>query len=55
MSRFISVGEYKVRGLRNRYRQPGIGAPLAAEVTPAGTGLQAEAARKRIPPASKSR
>jgi hypothetical protein len=34
MTRFISVGEYRVRGLRNRYRQPGIGAPLAAEVEP---------------------
>jgi len=50
MSRFIPLIEYKVRGLRNRYRQPGIGAPLAAEVTPVGTGPEAEAARKRIPP-----
>jgi pimeloyl-ACP methyl ester carboxylesterase len=37
MTRFISVGDYKVRGLRNRYRQAGIGAPLAAEVAPDGT------------------
>ncbi|HYS15664.1 MAG TPA: alpha/beta fold hydrolase [Candidatus Binatia bacterium] len=49
MSRFVSVGDFEVRGLRNRYRQPGIGAPLAAEVTPAGTGPEAEAARKYIP------
>ena len=50
MSRFIPLIEYKVRGLRNRYRQPGVGAPLAAEVTPLGSGPEAEAARKRIPP-----
>ncbi|HSF05922.1 MAG TPA: alpha/beta fold hydrolase [Methylomirabilota bacterium] len=50
MTRFISVGEYQIRGLRNHYRQPGIGAPLAAEVTAVGTGPEAEAARKRIPP-----
>jgi pimeloyl-ACP methyl ester carboxylesterase len=50
MTRFIPLVEYKVRGLRNRYRQPGLGAPLAAEVTPVGTGPEAEAARKRIPP-----
>jgi pimeloyl-ACP methyl ester carboxylesterase len=50
MTRFISVGEYQVRGLRNRYRQPGIGAPLAAEVTAVGSGPEAEIARKRIPP-----
>ena len=50
MARFISLGEYKVRGFLNRYRQAGIGAPLAAELAPAGTGPEAEAARKRIPP-----
>jgi pimeloyl-ACP methyl ester carboxylesterase len=50
MNRFIPLIEYKVRGLRNRYRQPGLGAPLAAEVTPLGSGPEAEAARKRIPP-----
>jgi len=50
MSRFIPMIEYKVRGLRNRYRQPGVGTPLAVEVTPVGSGPEAEAARKRIPP-----
>lgn len=50
MSRFIPMIQYKVRGLRNRYRQPGVGAPLAAEVTPVGSGPEAEAARKRIVP-----
>ncbi|MFB3143433.1 MAG: esterase/lipase family protein [Candidatus Methylomirabilales bacterium] len=48
--RFIPVGEFEVRGLRNRYRQAGIGAPLAAEVEPVGSGPAAEVARKRIPP-----
>src|SRR4029453_7987692 len=49
MSDFIPVGEFKLRGLRNRYRQPGIGAPLAAGLTPVDTGPAAEAARKHIP------
>jgi pimeloyl-ACP methyl ester carboxylesterase len=49
MTRFISLGEFKVRGFLNRYRQAGIGAPLAAELTPIGTGPEAEEARKRIP------
>ena len=50
MSRFIPVAEFEVRGLANRYRQPGVGAPLAAELTATGEGPEAEAARKRIPP-----
>jgi pimeloyl-ACP methyl ester carboxylesterase len=50
MVRFISLGEFKVRGFLNRYRQAGIGAPLAAELAPAGEGPEAEEARKRIPP-----
>ena len=49
MSRFVSVGEFKVRGLRNRYRQPGVGVPLAAEVSQDGAGREAEIARKYIP------
>ena len=49
MNRFISVGEFKIRGLRNRYRQPGIGVPLAAEVSQDGTGREVEIARKYIP------
>jgi hypothetical protein len=49
MTRFVSLGEFKVRGFLNRYRQAGIGAPLAAELTPLGTGPEAEEARKRIP------
>jgi pimeloyl-ACP methyl ester carboxylesterase len=53
MTRFVSIGELKVRGVRNRYRQAGIGAPLAADIAPEGTGPAAEAARKRIPPRAK--
>jgi len=49
MTRFIPLIDYKVRGLRNRYRQPGVGMPLAAEVTPV-EGPEAEKAHKRIPP-----
>jgi len=52
-NRFIPVGDFEVRGFRNRYRQPGIGAPLAAELEPVGSGAAAEEARKRIPPSLK--
>jgi pimeloyl-ACP methyl ester carboxylesterase len=48
--RFIPVGDFLVRGFSNRYRQAGIGAPLAAELEPIGSGPAAEEARKRIPP-----
>jgi pimeloyl-ACP methyl ester carboxylesterase len=53
MARFVAVGEFQVRGFLNRYRQAGIGAPLAAELAPVGEGPEAEAARKRIPPRAK--
>jgi pimeloyl-ACP methyl ester carboxylesterase len=53
LSRFIAVADFNVRGLRNRYRQAGLGAPLAAEVTPLGTGAEAERARKYIAPRTK--
>jgi pimeloyl-ACP methyl ester carboxylesterase len=49
-TRFIPVGEFVVRGFSNRYRQAGVGAPLAAELEPVDSGPAAEAARKRIPP-----
>ena len=52
-SRFVPVGEFVVRGLGNRYRQAGIGAPLAAELEPVHSGPAAEAARKRISPRTK--
>ena len=53
MHRFIAVGDFQVRGLRNRYRQAGIGAPLAAELIPLGTGAEAERARRHIAPRTK--
>jgi pimeloyl-ACP methyl ester carboxylesterase len=31
LDHFVPVAELKVRGLRNRYRKPGVGAPLAAD------------------------
>jgi pimeloyl-ACP methyl ester carboxylesterase len=31
---FIPIADFEVRGLRNTYRQPGIGAPLAASAVP---------------------
>jgi len=52
-TRFIPVGEFEVRGLRNRYRQAGIGAPLAAELGPLGSDPAAEITRHRIPPRMK--
>jgi hypothetical protein len=52
-SRFVPVAEFKVRGLRNRYRQAGVGAPLAAELTSIEAGQDAEAARRRTPPRTK--
>jgi len=53
LTRFILLIEYEARGLRNRYRQPGIGVPLAAEVTPMRNGPLVEAASKRVPPTIK--
>jgi pimeloyl-ACP methyl ester carboxylesterase len=47
---FAPAAEYKVRGLRNRYRRPGLGAPLAAATSPLKPieGFQV-AARQRAP------
>jgi pimeloyl-ACP methyl ester carboxylesterase len=49
--RFVPVGEFELRGLLNNYRQPGIGAPLAASLTPVGN--DATPVRDRIPPTVK--
>jgi pimeloyl-ACP methyl ester carboxylesterase len=54
LDRFVPVAELEVRGLRNRYRQAGIGAPLAASVLPAredGSARDAEwiGAGTRVP------
>ncbi len=37
MDRFEPVAEFEVRGLRNRFRTPGLGAPLAASLAPSDT------------------
>jgi pimeloyl-ACP methyl ester carboxylesterase len=34
LTKFVSLSDLKVRGLRNRYRDAGIGAPLSARVEP---------------------
>ncbi|MFN8628277.1 MAG: hypothetical protein U0587_20175 [Candidatus Binatia bacterium] len=46
---FVSVADLQVRGFRNRYEKPGIGAPLSARVE----RTSADAAAKRIPAAAK--
>lgn len=48
---FVQAAELDVRGLRNRYRWPGIGAPLAAALQPV-QGRQI-AAYYKVPPAIK--
>jgi len=48
---FVPVAELKVRGLRNRYRLAGVGAPLAARATPradVGPGQSVVAPRARV-------
>jgi len=44
---FVPTANMEVRGLRNRYRQPGIGAPLAASL--AGTETASGPGANRIP------
>ena len=48
MKDFVPAADVEVRGLRNRYRTPGVGAALAASIEP----LQGEAGKQstRIPP-----
>jgi pimeloyl-ACP methyl ester carboxylesterase len=46
--RFVPAAEFQVRGLRNRYRHPGLGAPLAASIAPLAETPQ-EAGPLRIP------
>lgn len=52
--RFWSAADFRVRGLRNRYREPGVGAPLSASLTrPEGVEVPPGAAflppRLRVP------
>ena len=48
---FVPAADIEVRGLRNRYRIPGIGAPLAASLEPLGETASKE--HQRIPPGLK--
>jgi pimeloyl-ACP methyl ester carboxylesterase len=52
LERFVSTTTLEVRGLRNRYRSPGLGAPLAASLAP-GEGSAAVVGAKRISPRTK--
>jgi hypothetical protein len=45
---FVPAADIEVRGLRNRYRTPGIGAPLAASLQPLSEAASKE--QSRIPP-----
>ena len=45
---FVPAADIEVRGLRNRYRTPGIGAPLAASLQPLSEVASKE--HQRIPP-----
>jgi hypothetical protein len=49
MKDFVPAADIEVRGLRNRYRTPGIGAALAASIEP----LEASPQSMRIPPRMK--
>jgi pimeloyl-ACP methyl ester carboxylesterase len=48
MTQFFPVAELEVEGLRNRYRRPGIGAPLAAGLVTEGDG-RAPRSFRRVP------
>lgn len=50
LTRFIATSELEVRGLRNRYRRAGLGAPLAASFEAPPDQSAALADVRRIPP-----
>jgi len=47
---FLPAAYFEVRGLRNRYRYPGIGAPLVATLEQPAPGADAARRRAHIPP-----
>jgi hypothetical protein len=49
LDRFAPAADFEVRGLRNRYRDPGIGAPLAASLA-RQEGVELPPGAARIPP-----
>jgi pimeloyl-ACP methyl ester carboxylesterase len=50
LGRFLPAAYLEVRGLRNRYRQPGIGAPVVASLVAPVEGADAEGLRAHLPP-----
>ncbi|MBK7976642.1 MAG: alpha/beta fold hydrolase [Deltaproteobacteria bacterium] len=52
LKKFEAVADYRVRGLRNRYRRPGIGAPVAATIADAAQHLDDRITRW-VPPDAK--
>lgn len=46
---FIPVAELEIHGLRNRYRFPGIGAPLAADQVAVESGSSLSVAKMKVP------
>src|SRR6516225_161917 len=51
LTNFVAAADIEVRGLRNRYRIPGIGAPLAASLEPSSETATKE--QSHIPPGLK--
>lgn len=49
LTNFIPVAELEVRGLQNRYRQAGIGVPLAADQIPLGEEEGLQIAKGKMP------
>ncbi len=49
LEHFVPAARLAVRGLSNRYRQPGIGAPLAASLAGGAADMPSAAGAKRIP------
>jgi pimeloyl-ACP methyl ester carboxylesterase len=49
LGEFLPAAYLEVRGLRNRYRRPGIGAPLVASLASPAAGAGAEKLRAHIP------
>ena len=53
LEHFISTTTLSVRGLRNRYRRPGLGAPLAASLADVAAGTAKPVGAERIGPRTK--
>jgi hypothetical protein len=46
---FVPAADFAVHGLRNRYRRPGLGAPLAASIVQGDPGADPSPVARRIP------